>query len=135
MDAIEFAKTLRKICRSHTNCVECEFIKVQGNCCVTNQEADHAGMVAVAEQWAREHVEKGTGEESRNVLELMVALTEKVDRLAEMGGIEMIPESFRDLVRKSVDAVNEEFTRALDESREAAEKLLRQMKEEDENNG
>lgn len=55
--------------------------------------------------------------------------------LAEMGGIEMIPESFRGLVRKSVGAVNEEFTRALDESREAAEKLLRQMKEEGEDNG
>lgn len=83
MDAVEFAKTLRKICRSHTNCVECEFVKVQGHCGITNPEADHAGMVAVAEQWAREHVEKGTEEESRNVLELMVALTDKVDRLAE----------------------------------------------------
>lgn len=34
-------------------------------------------------EMAREHVEKGTEEESRNVLELMVALTDKVDRLAE----------------------------------------------------
>ena len=83
MDAVEFAKTMRKICRSHTSCVECEFMKVQGHCGITNPEADHAGMVAVAEQWAREHVEKGTEEESRNVLELMVALTDKVDRLAE----------------------------------------------------
>lgn len=83
MDAMEFAKTVRKICRSHTSCVECEFVKVQGHCGITNPEADHAGMVAVAEQWAREHVEKGTEEESRNVLELMVALTDKVDRLAE----------------------------------------------------
>lgn len=55
--------------------------------------------------------------------------------LAGMGGIEMIPEPFRDMIRKSVDAVNDEFTRALDESRETAEKLLRQMQEEDENNG
>lgn len=55
--------------------------------------------------------------------------------LAEMGGIEMAPEPFRDMIRKSVDAVNEEFTRALDESREAAEKLLRQMKEEDKDDG
>lgn len=83
MDAVEFAKTLRKICRSHTSCVECEFVKVQGHCGITNPEADHAGMVAVAEQWAREHVEKGTEEESRNLLELMVALTDKVDRLEE----------------------------------------------------
>lgn len=45
------------------------------------------------------------------------------------------PEPFRDLIRKSVDAVNDEFTRALDESREAAEELLRQMKEEGEDNG
>lgn len=55
--------------------------------------------------------------------------------LAGIGGIEMIPEPFRDLVRKSVDAVNDEFTRALDESRETAEKLLRQMQEEGEDNG
>lgn len=55
--------------------------------------------------------------------------------LAGMGGVEMIPEPFRDLIRKSVDAVNDEFTRALDESREAAEELLRQMKEEGEDNG
>lgn len=55
--------------------------------------------------------------------------------LAGMGGIEMIPEPFRDMIRKSVDAVNDEFTRALDESRETMEKLLQQMKEEDENNG
>lgn len=55
--------------------------------------------------------------------------------LAGMGGIEMTPEPFRDMIRKSVDAVNDEFTRALDESRETAEKLLRQMQEEDENNG
>ena len=54
--------------------------------------------------------------------------------LAGMGGVEMIPEPFRDLIRKSVDAVNDEFTRALDESRETAEKMLRQMKEEGEDN-
>lgn len=83
MDAVEFAKTMQKICRSHTSCAECEFVKIQGHCGITNPEADHAGMVAVAERWAREHVEEGTEEESRNVLELMVALTEKVDRLAE----------------------------------------------------
>lgn len=58
MDAVEFAKTMRKICQSHTSCVECEFVKVQGHCGITNPEADHAGMVAVAEQWAREHVER-----------------------------------------------------------------------------
>lgn len=54
--------------------------------------------------------------------------------LAGMGGIEMTPEPFRDMIRKSVDAVNDEFTRALDESRETMEELLRQMKEEGETN-
>ena len=58
MDAVEFAKTMRKICRSHTSCVECEFVKVQGHCGITNPEADHAGMVAVAERWAKEHPEE-----------------------------------------------------------------------------
>lgn len=82
MDAVEFAKTMRKICRTHTNCIECEFMNVQGHCGIMNPETDHAEMVAVAEQWAREHAEKDTEEESRNLLELMVALTDKVDRLA-----------------------------------------------------
>ena len=58
MDAVEFAKTMQKICRSHTSCVECEFVKVQGHCGITNPEADHAGMVAVAERWAKEHPEE-----------------------------------------------------------------------------
>lgn len=58
MDAVEFAKTMRKICRSHTSCVECEFVKVQGHCGITNPEADHAGMVAVAERWAKAHPEE-----------------------------------------------------------------------------
>lgn len=83
MDAVEFAKTMRKICRTHTNCIECEFMNVQGHCGIMNPETDHAGMVAVAEQWAQEHAEKDTEEESRNLLELMVALTDKVDRLEE----------------------------------------------------
>lgn len=47
----------------------------------------------------------------------------------------MTPEPFRDMIRKSVDAVNDEFIRALDESRETMEELLRQMKEEGEDNG
>lgn len=110
MDAVEFAKTMRKICRSHTNCVECEFMKVQGHCCITNPEADHAGMVAVAEQWAREHVEKATEEESRNMLELMVALTDKVDRLAEKIKVaeNMIEES-RCVTDAAFGEVNERF--------------------------
>lgn len=83
MDAVKFAKTMRKICRTHTNCIECEFMKVQGHCGIMNPETDHAEMVAVAEQWEREHVEKDTEEESRNLLKLMVALTDKVDRLEE----------------------------------------------------
>lgn len=58
MDAVEFAKTVREICRSHTNCAECEFMKVQGHCGITNPEADHARMVAVAEQWEKEHPEE-----------------------------------------------------------------------------
>lgn len=117
MDAVEFAKTMRKICRSHTSCVECEFVKVQGHCGITNPEADHAGMVAVAEQWAREHVEKGTEEESRNVLELIVALTEKVDRMAE----KMIEES-RCVTDVAFGKVDEPVLRAI----AAVEALLRE---------
>lgn len=87
MDAIEFAKTVRKICRSHTSCVECEFIKVQGHCGITNPEADHAGMVAVAEQWAREHTHEVTHAEIaslRGACEMLkrrlVTAAEKVDK-------------------------------------------------------
>lgn len=72
-----------------------------------------------------------------NIITMHVAPTDMliVIGLAGMGGIEMTPEPFRDMIRKSVDAVNDEFTRALDESRETMEGLLRQMKEEGEDNG
>ncbi len=106
MDAVEFAKTMQKICRSHTSCVECEFVKVQGHCGITNPEADHAGMVAVAELWEREHVEKGKEEESRNVL----ALTDKVDRLAEkIKAAENMIEESRRVTDAAFGEVDERF--------------------------
>lgn len=40
-------------------------------------------LVDIVRKWTAEHCEVSKADESRNVLELMVALTDKVDRMAE----------------------------------------------------
>lgn len=54
MDAIEFAKTVRKICKTHGACCDCEFDKVPGKCNITASNANHEVMVSVADRWAKE---------------------------------------------------------------------------------
>lgn len=82
MDAVEFVKTIREICHCHKTCSECPFRCEKGGCdiCTTR---DPREFVRIAEKWAGENHAEGARDESRNVLELMVALTDKVDRLAE----------------------------------------------------
>lgn len=110
MDAVEFAKTLRKICRSHTNCVECEFMKVQGHCCITNPEADHAGMVAAAEQWAKERRREVT------LAELTTIKSDR-DKLAARFGA--VNEKINALIA-SAEAIGYGFGSECEASREAA---------------
>lgn len=82
MDAVEFLKTVREVCHCYKTCSECPFRCEKGGCdiCTTS---DPREFVRIAEKWAGENHAEGAREESRNVLELMVVLTEKVDRLAE----------------------------------------------------
>lgn len=130
MDAVEFAKTMRKICRSHTSCVECEFVKVQGHCGITNPEADHAGMVAVAEQWEKERrrevtlAELTTIKSDRDKLAArFAAVNEKINALiasAEAISYGFGPEceALRETVRENYDLAREmieEYNAALDE--------------------
>lgn len=130
MDAVEFAKTMREICRSHTSCVECEFVKVQGHCGITNPEADHAGMVAVAEQWEKERrrevtlAELTTIKSDRDKLAArFAAVNEKINALiasAEAISYGFGPEceALRGTVRENYDLAREmieEYNAALDE--------------------
>lgn len=86
-----------------------------------------------AEQWAREHVEKGAEEESRNVLELMVALTDKVDRLAEKIKVaeKMIEES-RCVTDATFGEVDERFAEVKALLREKEEWAAEQEQQEPE---
>lgn len=147
MDAIEFAKTMRKICRSHTSCVECEFVKVQGHCGITNPEADHAGMVAVAEQWAREHVERwakarpaetgagtaetGAGEKTAEMERQIGMLRGKTQMLAEESAMQTntinVLQEMMEKARKEirlVDAFSQRFMEIACDERERMEKRL-----------
>ena len=82
MDAVEFMKTIREICHCQKTCSECPFRCEKGGCdiCTTR---DPREFERIAEKWAGEDHAEGVRDESRNVLELMVALTDKVDRIGE----------------------------------------------------
>ena len=51
MEAVEFAKTVRRICSTHVGCAECELNQVHGRCDITSRCADH-----VAEKEHRDEV-------------------------------------------------------------------------------
>ncbi len=55
MDAVEFLKTLRRMCNSE--CRECELGKRLGalDTCALWQKANPEEAVAIVEQWAKEH--------------------------------------------------------------------------------
>ena len=81
MDAVEFVKTIREICRWHKTCLECPFGCEKGGCDICTAR-DPREFVRIADKWSGENRTDGTEEESRNVLELYVVLADKVDRLA-----------------------------------------------------
>ena len=57
MDAVEFLKTLRRMC--HCECLKCEFGKRSGSVsCNVWQKTNPEEAVAVLEEWAKEHPEK-----------------------------------------------------------------------------
>lgn len=81
MDAVEFVKTMREVCHQHETCLGCPFGCKEGGCDVCTAR-DPREFVRIAEKWAGEHIKKDEEDKSRNVLELYVALADKVDLLA-----------------------------------------------------
>lgn len=55
MDAVEYVKTLRRLCKSKERCSECKLYNKKGGYCIadTNEYAEKA--VQIVEQWGKEH--------------------------------------------------------------------------------
>lgn len=130
MDAIEFAKTVRKICCSHPNCVECEFARVPGKCDLTSAYANHEVMVSVADRWVKERrrevtlAELTTIKSDRDKLAArFAAANEKINALIAFAeaisyGFEPGCEASRETVRENYELAQElieEYNAALDE--------------------
>ena len=58
MDAVEYVKTLRRLCKSKECCSECKLYNKKGGYCIvdTNEYAEKA--VQIVEQWGKEHTVK-----------------------------------------------------------------------------
>ena len=58
MDAIEFAKEQKRMCKSYTTCGDCPF--VGGSCVIENaiSDEDCKRIVTTVEQWSKEHPRK-----------------------------------------------------------------------------
>lgn len=130
MDAVEFAKTVWKICRTHGDCHDCEFAGVPGKCDLTSAYANHEVMVSVADQWAKERrrevtlAELTTIKSDRDKLAArFAAANEKINALiasAEAIGYGFGPEceASREAVRENYELAQgliEEYNAALDE--------------------
>lgn len=81
MDAVEFIQAHDRMCAYHEkNCGDCP-ARHMDSCGMGTKNPEL--LVDIVRKWTAEHCEVSKADESRNVLELMVALTDKVDRLAE----------------------------------------------------
>ena len=81
MDAVEFIQAHDRMCAYHEkNCGDCP-ARHMDSCGMGTKNP--ALLVDIVRKWTAEHCEVSKADESRNVLELMVALTDKVDRLEE----------------------------------------------------
>ena len=81
MDAVEFIQAHDRMCAYHEkNCGDCP-ARHMDSCGMGTKNPEL--LVDIVRKWTAEHCEVSKADESRNVLELMVVLTDKVDRLAE----------------------------------------------------
>lgn len=55
MEALEFAKTMQKICASHLTCESCEFEKIPGQCNLAIQNADLKAIIETVKRWEEDH--------------------------------------------------------------------------------
>ena len=54
MDALEFAKERKRMCRSHERCLDCPLKGVK--CNVTDES--YSKIIAIVEQWSKDHPRK-----------------------------------------------------------------------------
>lgn len=55
MDAVEYIKTLRKLCESQERCSGCVLYDKEDKCCILNISEYTEKSVQIVEQWAKEH--------------------------------------------------------------------------------
>lgn len=81
MDAVELLQAHERMCAYYQeNCGDCPLCHMD-SCGMGTKNPEL--LVDIVRKWTAEHCEVSKADESRNVLELMVALTDKVDRMAE----------------------------------------------------
>lgn len=55
MDAVEYIKTLRRLCKSQERCSGCVLYDKEDECCILNISEYTKKSVQIVEQWAKEH--------------------------------------------------------------------------------
>ena len=55
MDAVEYIKTLRRMCKSKERCSGCVLYDKEDDCCILDISEYTEKAVRIVEQWAKEH--------------------------------------------------------------------------------
>lgn len=55
MDAVEYVKALRRLCRSKIKCSECQLLNKEEHCCMADIGECAEKTVQIVEQWAKDH--------------------------------------------------------------------------------
>lgn len=55
MDAVEYVKALRRLCRSKIKCSECQLLNKEESCCITDIGEYAEKAVQIVEQWAKDN--------------------------------------------------------------------------------
>ena len=55
MDAVEYVKALRRLCRSKIKCSECQLLNKEDHCCMADIGECAEKTVQIVEQWAKDH--------------------------------------------------------------------------------
>lgn len=55
MDAVEYVKTLRRLCKSKERCSECKLYNKKGSYCIVDTNEYTEKAVQIVEKWGKEH--------------------------------------------------------------------------------
>ena len=55
MDAVEYLKTLRRLCESKERCSGCVLYNKEDSCCIADIGGSAEDTVQIVEQWAKDH--------------------------------------------------------------------------------